>query len=140
MPATHFERMRVLLIEDQPETRQMLRSMLMEIGLADISEAEDGRKGLDTLLNAVDPVDAVVCDWNLPILSGVEVLRRLRNHHLYMPFMMVTGRADEPSVTEAIGAGVNAYIHKPFTMNQLEAKLRVLYYRHHLLEAARQAS
>lgn len=128
-----FERMRLLLIEDQPETRQMMRSMLMEMGFADVAEAENGRQGLDSILDSLQPVDAVVCDWNLPLLNGIDVLRRMRTNHITIPFMMVTGRADATSVAEAKDAGVNAYIHKPFTMNQLEAKLRVLHYKHHLL-------
>ncbi len=122
-----FEQMRLLVIEDQPETRRMMRSMLMELGFAHVAEAENGRHGLDAVLNAVDPVDAVLCDWNLPLLNGVDVVRRMRQHHLKIPFLMVTGRADAHSVAEAKDAGVNAYIYKPFTMNQLEAKLRVLY-------------
>ncbi len=71
-------------------------------------------------------VDLVLCDWNMPGMSGLDFLRQVRSVGLEIPFLMVTGRADKESVIEAKDAGVSAYIAKPFSQTQLEAKLRIL--------------
>jgi DNA-binding response OmpR family regulator len=122
----NFQKMKVLIVEDQHEARVMMRKMLMEFGVTQIFEASDGRKGLQFTDSAFDLVDLIICDWNMPDLSGVEFLRQLRSVGYDVPFLMVTGRADKKSVMEAKDSGVNGYICKPFSPVQLEAKLRIL--------------
>jgi two-component system chemotaxis response regulator CheY len=69
-------------------------------------------------------IDLVLCDWNMPGRSGLELLQQVRSVGLEVPFVMVTGRADKESVIAAKDAGVTAYISKPFSAAQLEAKMR----------------
>jgi len=124
-----FDDMKVLLVEDQGEARAMMRNMMMELGITQIFEASDGREALNFLDSAYDFIDIIVCDWNMPAMSGVEVLRQLRTVDAAMPFLMVTGRSDVESVVEAKSSGVTAYIRKPFSPKELEAKLRIMLYK-----------
>lgn len=127
--SAEFSGLRVLLVEDQKEARAMMRNMLMEMGVTQIFEAGDGREALDFIDAAFDFIDVVVCDWNMPAMSGVEFLRQLRTVDSEMPFLMVTGRSDMNSVVEAKSSGVTGYIGKPFSAAQFEAKLRIILQR-----------
>ena len=118
--------LKVLIVEDQSDARAMLRNMLAELGVTQIFEASDGREALRFMDSAFDFVNLVICDWNMPGLTGVEFLRQLRSVDASIPFLMVTGRSDMDSVMEAKSAGVTGYIRKPFSPKQLEAKLRII--------------
>ena len=124
---------RVLIIEDQDEAKNMMRQMLAEIGIHQIFEASDGREGLSFLDIADDMVDIVISDWNMPSMSGLDLLKQLQSVGSELPFMMITGRGDKDSVINAKAAGVAGYILKPFSMTQLEAKLRILCTRYGII-------
>lgn len=121
-----LEKLRILIVEDQMEARTMLRSMLGTIGITQVFEAKDGRKALSFMDDAMDMIDLVICDWNMPEMDGVELLRQLRSVDSTTPFLMITGRCDKDSVSEAINGGVSGYIRKPFSPDPLEVKLRVM--------------
>ncbi len=121
-----IEDLKILLVEDQHEARAMLRNMLVELGITQIFEASDGREALAFIDSAFDFIDLIICDWNMPGMSGVELLRQLRTVDPSMPFLMVTGRGDMESIVEAKSSGVTGYIKKPFSPIQLEAKLRII--------------
>lgn len=118
--------MRVLLVEDQADSRAMIKNMLIELGITQVFESADGNQALQFMDTAFDFIDLVICDWNMPGMTGVELLRQLRSVDPGFPFLMVTGRVDQSSVVEAKSSGVTAYIAKPFSITQLEAKLRVI--------------
>lgn len=124
-----LEELRVLIVEDQHEARQMVRHMLMEFGITQIYEAANGREALNFMDEAFDLVNFIICDWNMPEMSGIELLRQMRSVYCDLPFLMITGRGDKASVLEAKIGGVSAYIAKPFSTDQLEAKMRVLQVR-----------
>jgi two-component system chemotaxis response regulator CheY len=119
-----IEDLRLLLVDDQQSARAMARKMLKELGLDQVFEAPNGREAMKFLDNAGDMIDLIMCDWNMPEMTGLELLQEVRSAGLDIPFLMVTGRADMESVMIAKGAGVTAYIAKPFSQLQLEAKLR----------------
>jgi len=121
--------LKVLLVDDQSEARAMIRNMLMEMGVTQIFEAPDGREALKFMDSAFDFINLIVCDWNMPSMTGVELLRQLRTVDPDMPFLMITGRSDVESVIEAKSSGVTAYIRKPFSVKQLEAKLRIILHK-----------
>ncbi len=124
--ASSLTELKVLVVEDQQDARAMMRNMLSELGITQIFEAGDGREALRFMDSAFDFVNLVICDWNMPGLTGVEFLRQLRSVDAETPFLMVTGRKDMESVVEAKTAGVSGYISKPFSPKQLEAKLRII--------------
>jgi DNA-binding response OmpR family regulator len=121
--------LKILIVEDQQEARAMLRNMLAELGVTQIFEAPDGREALNFIDSAFDFINLIICDWNMPKMSGVELLRQLRTVDPGMPFLMITGRGDLDSVVEAKTSGVTGYIRKPFSHKQLEAKLRIILQR-----------
>lgn len=125
-----FHDLKVLIVDDQIEARQMMRQMMMELGVTQIFDAPSGAEALSFIDSAYDFIDMIICDWNMPGMTGIELLRQLRTVDQDMPFLMVTGRGDKDSVIEAKGSGVSGYIRKPFSSVQLEAKLRVLHMKH----------
>ena len=118
--------LRVLLVDDSTEAISLVRAMLMELGINQVFTAKDGRQALDFLGDCDDLIDVVLCDWRMPRMSGLEVLRQLRTVDPDCPFIMITGSADADSVSRARESGVTAYIRKPFSAEQLEKKLRVI--------------
>ena len=122
--------MSVLLVEDDNNTRATVRAMLWEMGISQVFEARDGREAM-THLDAVDHVDIglVICDWNMPYNTGLEVLMEVRGRYPDLSFLMITGRADTNSVIDARNAGVNGYIRKPFSMKELEQKILSILFR-----------
>jgi len=125
-PKTDLSELKVLVVDDTGEARSMMKNMLMDIGITQIFEAADGREGMKFMDAAFDFVDIVLCDWNMPGMDGISLLRQLRSVDPRFPFLMITGRGDIHSVSEAKTAGVSGYILKPFSMTQLETKLRIV--------------
>lgn len=118
--------LKILVVDDQQEVRSMLRIMLGELGITQIFEAADGKEAMLFTDNAMDMIDVVICDWNMPRLTGIELLRQMRSVYPDVPFLMITGRSDVESVSMAKASGVTAYIRKPFSPAHLEVKLRVI--------------
>ena len=118
--------LKILIVEDQAEARSMMRQMLMDMGVTQIFDAPDGREALSFLDNAYDFINLIICDWNMPTITGLELLQQVRSVDQDMPFLMITGRGDKESVIEAKCYGVSGYIRKPYSPLQLEAKLRIL--------------
>ncbi len=121
--------LKILAVDDQREARLLLKQMLANLEVTQIYEASTGREALMFLDEAFDLIDMIICDWNMPEMDGISLLKQLRSVDMDTPFLMVTGRGDKASVIEAKGSGVSAYIKKPFSPDQLEAKIRILYAR-----------
>lgn len=121
-----IQTLKILVVDDQLEVRSMIRGMLTELGITQIFEASDGKEAMVFTDNALDMIDVVICDWNMPKLSGLELLRQMRSVSPDIPFLMITGRSDVDSVSQAKASGVTAYIRKPFSPAHLEIKLRVI--------------
>lgn len=116
----------VLVVDDYALTREMLRSIFKQLGFASVISVEDGKSALAKIREG--PIDLVVCDWNMPGMSGLEVLRALRADKRYreLPFLMLTAEAYRENVMEALKAGVSDYIAKPFTAQTLSEKLELV--------------
>jgi two-component system chemotaxis response regulator CheY len=114
---------KVLIVDDQTSVRQMTRLALEEIGVRHFHEAENGKKAMETV--GLQPLDLVISDYNMPEMDGLEFLRALRSHPVArrMPFILLTGRADQELVVKAAQAGANNYLIKPFKPDTLRAKI-----------------
>lgn len=119
----------ILVVDDEPEIRALVRDVLGEAGINRIFEAQNGKEAIELIDAGFDIFSLVICDWNMPSMTGIEFLKQVRTTHPGMPFLMVTGRSDKNSVIDAKRAGVSAYIRKPFSPRQLEEKLKVLLMR-----------
>lgn len=115
--------MRILVVDDFSTMRRIIKNILRQIGLANIVEADDGTTAWTTLNK--DKIDFVISDWNMPHMTGIELLRKVRASEEFsdMPFLMVTAEAQQENILEAVQAGVSNYIVKPFTAEVLKQKI-----------------
>ncbi len=115
--------MRVLIVDDFSTMRRILRSVLEEIGFNEIDEADSGSAALYKLKE--NNYDIMLTDWNMPNMTGLELLRTVRsiNKLSQMPVFLVTAEAKKEQIVEAAEAGVNGYILKPFTTDNMREKL-----------------
>jgi len=118
--------LRVLVVDDSVEAVNLIRAMLQELGLNQVFISKDGKDALDFLGACDDLVNVILCDWNMPRLTGIELLRQVRSVDPGFPFIMVTGAADLEAVKEAKANGVTGYILKPFSARELQKKLRAV--------------
>lgn len=116
---------RVLVIDDMSTMRKIIIKVLKELGFTDIAEAADGALGWEAISNAKPPFGLVISDWNMPNCSGLDLLKRVRgdNRFAKLPFLLVTAEAEKHQIVQAITAGVNGYIVKPFTPDTLRERL-----------------
>lgn len=124
--ASDLSGLRVLAIDDAEHARLLTRSMLRSLGVTNVFLAVNGQEALSILSGVGERFDLIICDWNMPGLTGIELLRIVRQRQPQTPFLMVTGRADLESALAAKHLGVSAFIAKPFALAQLEIKIRVL--------------
>jgi len=118
--------MRALLIDDSRAMRLILGRMLRELGF-DIMEAANGQEGLARLDEGAEP-DLVLVDWNMPEMSGIEFVEAARRppYCSTAKLVMVTTEIEVPKVTQALDAGADEYVMKPFTKDVLFEKLNLL--------------
>jgi two-component system chemotaxis response regulator CheY len=116
--------LRVLAVEDNVQARALLRSTLKELGIDQIFMAKDGKEALDFLADCDEMINVIVCDWNMPRVTGLEILRQVRTVDRDIPFMMLTGAADLDSVSIAKESGVTSYLAKPYSQDDLGKKLK----------------
>jgi len=121
----NLARVSVLIVDDQHAARTLLKKILKEMDVAQVLEAANGRDALSLVESAPDMVDLVICDWNMPEMSGLDFITKMRATGVATPVIMTTGRADKDSVLAAKEAGISGYLVKPFSVTQLEAKIRV---------------
>ena len=119
--------MEVLVVDDFATMRRILKNILRQIGFTNISEADDGKTALTELKK--DKFDLVLCDWNMPGMSGLELLQNVRSDAGLKdtPFIMVTAEAQKENILEAVKAGVTNYVVKPFTAETIGKKLRKVF-------------
>ncbi|MDY0186903.1 MAG: response regulator [Syntrophus sp. (in: bacteria)] len=114
---------KILIVDDFTTMRKVIRNLLKSVGYENIIEAEDGAIALRTLKN--NEVDFIISDWNMPNMSGLELLKAVRadSELSKTPFLMVTAEALQDNVIAAVKAGVSNYIVKPFTAEVLNTKI-----------------
>jgi len=118
--------MHALIVDDSTTMRMILKAHLKKLGF-EVTEAVNGRDALDRL-KAMATADLVMVDWNMPVMDGLEFVRAVRTEIAYaaLPMMMVTTNTDRAHVSEALEAGANEYIMKPFTADMIREKLELL--------------
>jgi two-component system chemotaxis response regulator CheY len=115
---------KILFVEDSPTMRRIIANSLRQVGFEEIIEAENGVDALEKLEGK--EIDLVVTDWNMPEMSGAELVKTLREMPAYaeVPIVMITTRGVKDDVLAAMKLGVNGYIIKPFTPEILQEKLK----------------
>ncbi|WP_393999872.1 chemotaxis response regulator CheY [Luteimonas sp. WGS1318] len=120
---------RILVVDDFSTMRRIVKNLLSDLGFNNTVEAEDGNSALAVLRQ--DAVELVITDWNMPGMTGIELLREIRADAKFrgLPVLMVTAEAKREQIIEAAQNGVNGYIIKPFTAQTLEEKLGKIFER-----------
>ncbi|HZB94114.1 MAG TPA: response regulator [Stellaceae bacterium] len=121
-----LEGVSVLVVDDDAAMRTLVCRMLKRMNIGHILEADGGEQALDRLATAGGKIDLVICDWNMPGMSGVDLFRQVHPSRPQLPFLMLTGRADLDSVVAAKKAGVHGYIVKPISPQELKTKITFL--------------
>ncbi len=118
-----YKDIKVLCVDDFATMRRILKNILKQLGFRNIEEADDGLTALEALKE--NKYDLIISDWNMPKMSGLDLLKTVRGMSEYkeIPFMMVTAEAQKQNVIEAVGAGVSNYVVKPFTAESIAEKL-----------------
>ena len=113
--------MRILLVDSSPTIRNLQKNILKQLGHTDVIEADDGVQALAVF--AEQTPDLAIVDWNLPNMDGIALVRRIRESDNKIPLIMCTTEAEKGRVIEAIKAGVNNYVVKPFTLESLGQRI-----------------
>ena len=119
--------LKFLVVDDFSTMRRIVRNLLKELGFSNVDEAEDGVAALSKLRSS--NFDFVVSDWNMPNMTGLELLKEIRSdaNLKHLPVLMVTAEAKKENIVSAAQAGASGYVVKPFTAATLEEKLNKIF-------------
>jgi two-component system chemotaxis response regulator CheY len=120
---------KILVVDDFATMRRIIKSYLKNLGHHDLHEAENGRQALERLRGG--GFDLIVTDWNMPVMTGYELLKEVRGNKdfSHIPVLMVTAESKREQIIQAAHAGVNGYIVKPFNEITLREKLQKVFNR-----------
>ncbi len=121
--------MKILIVDDFSTMRRIIKNLLRDLGFNNTVEADDGSTALPILKNG--GIDFLVTDWNMPGMSGLELLEQVRADPQLnkLPVLMVTAEAKREQIIRAAQAGVNGYVVKPFTAAVLKEKIAKIFER-----------
>lgn len=119
--------MKIMVVDDMSTMRRIVKNLLKQLGFANVEEAENGQEALTKL--KADKFGFVVSDWNMPVMSGIQLLRAIRADEALkaIPVLMVTAEAQKENIIEAVQAGVSNYVVKPFTAEILQEKMNKIF-------------
>lgn len=121
-------KMKTIVIDDMLTMRKIITKMLKQIGFTDVHEADDGATAwpmIEEGLTSGAPFEFIVSDWNMPKMSGLELLEKIRkdDRTKKLPFLMITAEAEQSNVLKVVKAGVSNFVVKPFTPETLKGKI-----------------
>ena len=121
--------MRILIVDDSVTVRLMIKTTLEKMGHVDLSYANDGEEALETIRQAFlakTPFQVMFLDWNLPNMSGLQVLKSCTelDYFKQTKTIMVTSVSEEAQIVQAISAGAFDYVVKPFSMQTIVSKIK----------------
>jgi two-component system chemotaxis response regulator CheY len=119
--------MKILIVDDFSTMRRIVRNLLKQLSFNNVDEAEDGDVALEKLKDG--SYDFVITDWNMPNMTGLELLKAVRADASLkdLPVLLITAEAEKENVVLAAEAGVNDYIVKPFTGDVLQQKINRIF-------------
>ncbi len=119
--------MKVMIVDDFATMRRIVKNILTQLGFKNFVEADDGSVAWEMLQK--EPVDFIISDWNMPKMTGIELLKKVRADDKLKdtPFLMVTAEAQKENIVEAVKAKVSNYIVKPFTPETLGEKIEKIF-------------
>lgn len=122
-PSPILPLLNVLVIDDDEDMRNLICRTLTRSHVASVVEAASGEAAWKFLSMPESQTNFVICDWNMPGISGIDLLRKLKSVKPIMPVLMITGRSDVASIKAAQSAGIDGYLVKPISPKELVLKL-----------------
>jgi two-component system chemotaxis response regulator CheY len=122
--------MKILVVDDFSTMRQMSKKLLLDLGFKNIVDADNGQTALSLLKSCT--VDFVITDWKMPHMCGLDLLKKMRADESlkHIPVLLVSGVLNRNEISEAMDAGGNGYIVKPFTSTLLKEKIQRIFQSH----------
>lgn len=123
MEKLQYENYTVLVVDNDPSIRELLRDLLYAIGFGRIEEANNGADALNFFAQSNHEIDLILLDLEMPEMNGYEFLsaiRSLKNEDRFPPVIVVTAHQDQKIIKTAIDLGINGFLVKPFSRNKLE--------------------
>ena len=119
--------MKIIVVDDFSTMRRIIKNILRQLGFNNVQEADDGATAWPKI--QAESFDLIITDWNMPKMSGLELLKNVRNDENLkdIPVLMVTAEALKENIIEAVKAGVSNYIIKPFTAETMQEKLEKIF-------------
>ena len=121
-----FSHLNILIVDDERSVVKILRTMLTNIGVGQILVAHDGIEASGFLDECGDKIDIIICDWNMPHMNGLQLLKKVRSSDPDKAFVMLTGTATQEAVREAKRLKITAFIAKPFSQLEISKKLEMV--------------
>ena len=121
-----FEALRVLVVDDEEEIRDLVQEILRDMGIVRVHLAENGQMAWQRLSRTELDYDLVISDWLMPRMDGLELLKKMRQSGLETLFMMLTVKVTGEAVAAAVENGVTLYVAKPFTYGDFSRKVSSL--------------
>ena len=121
-----FEKLRVLVADDEEEIRDLIQEILGDLGIVRVHMAENGEMAWQRLSRSELDYDLVISDWLMPRMDGLELLQKMRQFGSETPFMMLTVKVTGEAVAAAMESGVTLYVAKPFTYGDFLNKVSTL--------------
>ena len=115
-----LDRLSILVVDDNPSASKLLVLVLDELGVGRVVTAESGEQARDILSTESGTIDLVICDKQMPGMSGLDLLAETRAGHPDLPFIMITGNADSGFIEAAEKLGISGYVKKPYSPRQVE--------------------
>ncbi len=118
-----MQNLKILAVDDSPTMRRIIINTLKRAGFNDVAEATDGKDALAKM--KVEDFNFIITDWNMPEMDGLTFVTNIRSSDEFgsLPILMVTTRSVKDDIVQAMKAGVNSYIVKPFTPDTLKDKI-----------------
>ncbi|MBF0509439.1 MAG: response regulator [Deltaproteobacteria bacterium] len=118
---------RILVVDDARNVRFTVTLFLRKLGYSNIQDAPEGVTAFKLL--KAKKFDFIICDWNMPVMNGLELLRKVRDDETlrHIPFLMITAEALKENIVQAIQEGVTQYIVKPFSQKTLQEKMKAIF-------------
>ena len=121
-----FEKLRVLVVDDEEEIRELIQEILRDLGIVRVHLAENGEMAWQRLSRSELDYDLVISDWLMPRMDGLELLQKMRQFGSETLFMMLTVKVTGEAVAAAVESGVTLYLAKPFTYGDFSKKVSAL--------------
>ena len=121
-----FEKLRVLVVDDEEQIRDLIQEILRDLGIVRVHLAENGEMAWQRLSRSELDYDLVISDWLMPRMDGLELLQKMRQFGSETLFMMLTVKVTSEAVAAAVVSGVTLYVAKPFTYGDFSKKVSAL--------------